>query len=278
LVLLMLWLEYRVRSRGAYYSRGSASLRNVKAIKLGIWKFPALIFCSLITFLGVLLPIVITLFWLIQGFHSGYSFTNLFPATINSITASGLAAIATTILALPIAILSVRFPSRFIAIVESFTYVCFGVPGIVVALSLVFFGANYLPMLYQTLGMLIFAFVVLFLQQSVGTVRSSLLQVNPQIEEAARSLGKTPLQTLRYVTLPLVSPGIVSGAVLVFLTAIKELPATIMLAPIEFDTLAVKIWKATENVDFADAAAASLMILLVSIISTFLVLSQEKGN
>ncbi|MBW4671651.1 MAG: iron ABC transporter permease [Cyanomargarita calcarea GSE-NOS-MK-12-04C] len=278
LVLLMLWLEYRVRSRGAYYSRGSASLRNVKAIKLGIWKFPALLFCSLIAFLGVVLPIVITLFWLIQGLQNGYSFTNLFPATLNSITASGLAAIATTILALPIAILSVRFPSRFIATVESFTYVCFGVPGIVVALSLVFFGANYLPMLYQTLGMLIFAFVVLFLQQSVGTVRSSLLQVNPQIEEAARSLGKTPWQTLKYVTLPLVSPGIVSGAVLVFLTAIKELPATIMLAPIEFDTLAVKIWKATENVDFADAAAASLMILLVSIISTFLVLSQEKKN
>jgi iron(III) transport system permease protein len=276
LVLFILWLEYKVRSRAAYYSRGSGSLRHVKTIKLGIWKFPAICFCFFITFLGVVLPLIVISFWLIQGINSGYTFSNLLPATLNSITASGLAAIATTIFALPIAILSVRFPSRFIAAVESFAYVCFGVPGIVVALSLVFFGANYLPMLYQTLEMLIFAFVVLFLQQSAGTIRNSLLQVNPQIEEAARSLGKTPWQTLTYITLPLVSPGIISGSVLVFLTVIKELPATIMLAPIGFDTLAVEIWKATENVDFADAAAASLAILLVSIASTFLVLSQEK--
>ncbi|MEM6751660.1 MAG: ABC transporter permease subunit, partial [Cyanobacteria bacterium P01_C01_bin.38] len=106
----------------------------------------------------------------------------------------------------------------------------------------------------------------------------SLLQVNPQIEEASRSLGKSSWQTLKEVTLPLVSPGILSGTVLVFLTAMKELPATMLLSPIGFDTLAVEIWKATENVDFADAAAASIMILIVSMTSTFFVLSQEKVN
>ena len=148
-------------------------------------------------------------------------------------------------------------------------------PGIVVALSLVFIGANYLPWLYQTLPMLVFAYLVLFVSQSVGTVRSSLLQVNPQLEESARSLGKTPWQTLKKVTLPLVCPGILSGAALVFLTAIKELPATLLLAPIGFNTLATHVWQATENVSFSDAAVGALAMLVVSISSTLVVLSQS---
>ncbi|WP_244141943.1 ABC transporter permease [aff. Roholtiella sp. LEGE 12411] len=276
LVLLILWLEYRMRSRAAYYSRGSASLRPPKIVKLGIWKWPALGFCLSITSLGVLLPVGITLFWLIRGLSNGYNFPNLLPSILNSVGASGLAALAITIFALPVAILSVRFPSKITAIIERCSYIGFGVPGIVVALSLVFFGANYLPALYQTLPMLIFAYLVLFLPQSLGTVRSCLLQVNPQIEESARSLGRTAWQTLREITLPLVQSGVLSGAVLVFLTAIKELPATMLLAPIGFSTLAVQIWQATENVDFADAAAASLAMLLVSMGSTLLVLSQEN--
>lgn len=276
LVLLILWLEYRMRSRAAYYSRGSASLRPPKTMKLGIWKWPAFGFCLSITSLGIVLPVGITLFWLIRGFNSGYTFPNLLPTVLNSIGAAGLAALATTIFALPVAILAVRFPNKITAIIERCSYIGFGVPGIVLALSLVFFGANYLPALYQTLPMLIFAYLVLFLPQSVGTVRSSLLQVNPQLEESARSLGRNAWQTLREVTLPLVQPGVLSGAVLVFLTAIKELPATILLAPIGFSTLAMQIWQATENVDFADAAAASLAMLLVSMGSTLLVLSQEN--
>ncbi|MBD2342921.1 ABC transporter permease [Anabaena subtropica] len=276
LVLLILWLEYRMRSRAAYYSRGSASLRPPKIVKLGIWKWPAVGFCLLITSLGVVLPVSITIFWLIRGFNTGYTFPNLLPSISNSVWAAGLAALATTIFALPVAILSVRFPTKISAIIERFSYISFGVPGIVIALSLVFFGANYLPWLYQTLPMLIFAYLVLFLPQSVGTVRSSLLQVNPQLEESARSLGRTPWQALQEITLPLVRSGILSGAVLVFLTAIKELPATMLLAPIGFNTLAVQIWQATENVDFADAASASLAMLLVSMGSTLLLLSQEN--
>jgi iron(III) transport system permease protein len=276
LVLLILWLEYRARSRAAYYSRGSTSQRPPKVLRLGRWKWPAVAFCAVVTAIALVLPVGITVFWLIRGLHNGYSFPNLVPAALNSILASGITAGVATLFALPVAILSVRFPGRITSIIERCSYIGFGLPGIVVALSLVFFGANYLPQLYQTLPMLVFAYLVLFLPQSVGTVRSSLLQVNPQLEESARSLGRTSWQTLREVTLPLVRPGVIAGGMLVFLTAIKELPATLLLAPIGFETLAVKIWKATENVEFAEAATGSLFMLLVSIGSTLLLLSQER--
>jgi iron(III) transport system permease protein len=275
LVLVILWLEYRMRTQAVYYTRGSAARRAPKAIKLGAWKWLALAFCTAIALMGLVLPVGTSIYWLWQGLRGGYRLPDLMPIALNSIWASGLGAIAATVFALPIAILSVRYPGRMTTTIERCSYIGFGLPGIVVALSLVFFGANYVPWLYQTIFMLGFAYLVLYLPQSVGTIRSSLLQVNPQLEESARSLGRTAWQTLQEITLPLVRPGVVSGAVLVFLTALKELPATMLLAPIGFNTLAIQIWTATQNVAFAEAAASSLTLLVVSFGSTLLVLSRS---
>jgi iron(III) transport system permease protein len=276
LVSVVLLLEYRVRSRAAYYSRGSASLRSPQITKLGVWKFPAIIFCAIVTGLGVVLPVGITAFWLFYDFAPDYDFANLLTAGTNSLLVAGLAAAVTIFFALPVSILAVRFPSKITATIERASYLSFGIPGIAIALSLVFFGANYAPWLYQTLPMLIFAYLILFLPQSIGTVRSALLQVHPHLEESARSLGKNPRQTIWQVVVPLVRNGILSGAILVFLTAIKELPATMLLAPIEFDTLATQIWQATENVSFGDAAWAALLLLLISMGATLSILSYEN--
>jgi iron(III) transport system permease protein len=295
-VLLLLWVEHRLqtgrvfpspsdpptRSRRAYYNP-SAGNHSKTLIRLGWWTFPALLLCGSVVGLSLVLPIGVTLFWLVrgfvvQGFSEIASPQRLLVLAWHSIWAAGLAAVVATLCALPIAILAVRFPSRLTSAIERCSYICFALPGILIALSLVFWGANYLPGLYQTLPMLVFAYLVMFLPQAVGTVRASLLQLHPQLEESARSLGRTPWQTLQAITLPLVRPGIISGAVLVFLTAIKELPATMLLAPIEFDTLAVHIWKATESISYADAAAGSLIMLFVSMGSTLLLLTQTRLN
>jgi iron(III) transport system permease protein len=281
LVWLILWLEYRARTGAAYYSSHSGGGRptsqvSLRQVSLGWWKWPAIAFCSLITFLGLVLPIAISGLWLWRGLNAGNMPPNFFPAAANSLLAASLAAIAATLFAIPVAILSVRFPGALAILIERCTYIGFGLPGIVVALSLVFLGAQYLPSVYQTLPMLIFAYLILFLPQSVGTIRSSLLQINPGLEESARILGRSPWQTIQEITIPLVSPGVVGGGLLVFLTAIKELPATMLLAPIGFRTLATEIWNATEDVAFADAAAASLSLLMVSTVSTLVLLKQKK--
>lgn len=276
LVLVILWLEYRVRSRATYYYRSTA--RGPRAlVRLGQWKWPALAFCATVSGLSVGLPLGVTLFWLLRGLRAGALPWSVWHPAVNSAGSAGLAALVITLFALPVAILSVRFPGPVTTLIERCSYIGFGLPGIVVALSLVFFGANYLPWLYQTLPMLVFAYLVLFLPQSVGAIRSSLLQVNPQLEESARILGRSPWQTVKEVTLPLVSSGLLSGSVLIFLTAIKELPATLLLAPIGFDTLATQIWQATENVSFTDAAAGSLAMLLISTGPTLVVLFQERS-
>jgi iron(III) transport system permease protein len=285
LILVILILEYRARTKAKYYSRGSGFQQKQRVIPLGKWKGLAIGFCILVTLTTLVLPVGVIGFWLYRGMVLGGAGLDLFQGTLsyafNSVYAAGLAALVSTLFALPIAILTVRFPSRFSSALEVCSYLGFGMPGIVVALSLVFFGANYLPFIYQKLPILIFAYLILFLPQSVGMVRNSLLQVSPTLEESARCLGRTPWQTIRDVVIPLVRPGMIGGAMLIFLTAIKELPATLLLAPIGFRTLAIQVWLATaEDAAFSQAAAAALVILAVCTVSTLAILSQEQrqGN
>ncbi len=102
------------------------------------------------------------------------------------------------------------------------------------------------------------------------------MQTSPRLEEAARGLGLNRRQVLGRVTLPLLRPGILAGAALVFLTTIKELPATLLLGPTGFTTLATQIWSATDEAFFARAAAPALLLLAVSATSIVIILGQEK--
>ena len=178
--------------------------------------------------------------------------------------------------ALPIATLSVRYPGLLSSLLERITYVGFALPGIAIALGLVFFGVNYAPPLYQTTGMLIFAYVILYISPAVGAARTSLLQVSPRVEEAARGLGRTPIGVFSSVTLPLVTPGVLSGAALVFLLVMKELPATLILSPIGFNTLATIIWAAASEAFFARAAAPALLLILASSIPLAFLMLRER--
>jgi iron(III) transport system permease protein len=214
----------------------------------------------------------------VRGLLAGESLVPLWEALLNSVRAAGLAAVAAALLALPVAYLAVRFASPFSLAVFNLAYIGNGLPGIVIALSLVFFGANYAPMLYQTLVMLIFAYVVRFLPEAAGTLRAGLLQISPRLEEAARTLGFSRRQAIQRVTIPLLQPGIWAGVALVFLSTIKELPATLLLGPIGFSTLATQIWSATSEAFYTRAAAPALILLVVSGLSIVFILRQEERS
>ena len=131
-------------------------------------------------------------------------------------------------------------------------------------MALVFFAIGFATPFYQTAVLLIFAYVVLFMPAALGPVRTSLLQVRPSIEEVARSLHRSPVRVLTSVTLPLLRTGILAGAAMVFLLTMKELPATLILSPTGFTTLATSIWSAASEAFFARAAAPSLLLILVT--------------
>jgi iron(III) transport system permease protein len=123
--------------------------------------------------------------------------------------------------------------------------------------------------------MLLLAYAILFLPQAIGSLRAGLLQIPPALEEAARSLGRHPVAVFWWITAPLLRPAFLAGASLVFLTAMKELPATLILAPIGFRTLATDIWSAVSEVFFARAAAPTLLLILLSSVPMTLFMLRE---
>nr|WP_290665876.1 iron ABC transporter permease [Ardenticatena sp.] len=264
LTLVLLVIEARIRGRARYHRAAVGAARRAKVVRLGRWRWPALAFCASIVLLALVLPAAVLLYWLVRGWLAGEEFVSLWGPLRNSLSVSAIAALVTTAFALPIAFVEVRWPSHLSRFVERATYIGYALPGIVIALALVFFGVRFARPIYQTIWLLILAYVVLFLPQAVGAIRSSLLQVNPAVEEAARSLGRKPWEVLVYITLPLVRPGLVAAFGLVFLTTMKELPATLILGPFDFKTLATVVWGAVSEAFFARAAAPALLIILAS--------------
>ena len=276
LALGILVLESRTRGRSQYYRNGTGVTRPPRTISLGRWRWLALAFCTAVVLVSLVTPMSVLGFWVIRGVSAGEPLLLFWSHARNSLYVSGLAALVTVVAALPIATLAVRYPSRGSGLLERFSYLGFSLPGIAVALALVFFGVRYATLLYQTLGLLIFAYVILFLPTAVGSVRASLLQVNPALEEAARSLGRAPFSVFSSITLPLVRSGILAGAALVFLLTMKELPATLILGPIGFKTLATSIWGSAEEAFFARAAAEGLLLILASSVPMAFLLRREE--
>ena len=276
LAITLLLVEYLTRGKSRYYRVDQGVARPAERVPLGRWKWPAFGFCCLVTLLSMALPIGVLVYWVGRGVAAGEPLLLLWRATGNSLLVSALAAVVSLVAAFPIATLAVRHPGPLSSLLERITYVGFALPGIAVALGLVFFGANFARFLYQDLSLLIFAYMVLFLPAAVGSIRASVLQVNPRVEDAARSLGSTPLQVFASVTLPLVRPGLLSGAAIVFLLTMKELPATLILRPTGFPTLATSIWSAASEAFFAQAAAPALLLILASSVPLAFLMFRER--
>lgn len=270
--LFILAIESRIRGRQIPSGGGTA---HGYRYGLGKWRWPAAFGFGSFTALSILVPIGILGLWLVRAGPSGDAGGFKLIYIFNSVSVSAAAALIAATAAIPVAYLAVRHHGRFAELLARATYVGYAVPGVVIGLALVFFGARYITPLYQTLPLLIFAYVVRFLPQSVGTTRASLLQIDPDLHAAARVLGRPPRKAFKEITLPLIAPGILAGAALVFLTTMKELPATLMLRPTGFETLVVRIWRA-ESAGYVGAAAVpALILVVVSGLSMLVLLSQE---
>ncbi|HSO01165.1 MAG TPA: iron ABC transporter permease, partial [Gaiellaceae bacterium] len=259
LTALVLVLESRWRRRVSRTGPGTA--RQPRPHRLGRWRWPAVAYCATVVGAFLAVPAAVLVYWLARGIDRAEV---PWREALNSMTASGLAAVVAAVAAVPVALLAMRYPSRLTRLLERLSFAGNALPGIVIALSLVFFAANYASPLYQTLALLVFAYVVRFLPQALAGVESSLASVGPRVEEAARALGRGPVSVALTVTVPLVRSGIFAGAALVFLSAMKELPATLLLRPIGFETLATEIWKLTSVGAYSRAALPALVLILVS--------------
>jgi iron(III) transport system permease protein len=273
LVLAILYFEGRSRGRGVYFthrpSRKPALVSPTASRSLLVYGFlGGLVLAALI------LPVVVLVAWLVRGLSRGQGLEIPWGAVGGSLSGSTAAALLAIVAALPVIILTVRYRSRLSAWLDRGVYVVFSLPHITVALAMVFFGATYLGPLYQSFAVLVIVYAVLFLAQATGPGGTALLQVNPHLEEASRGLGKSTEATIRRITLPLMWRGLLAGGLLVWLTTMKELPATLLLRPTGFTTLAVRIWSSANELLYAQAAVSALVLLIVSALPMYLVVSR----
>ena len=280
LVIVMLGLlliSSRLRSARAVHRLGPGTLRPASPYRLGHWRWPALGFCALVATLAFALPVGVLVYWASEGISTGA--TPLSRAAAlggNSLLVSAGAAGLGALAALAIAVLAVRHPGRLSGLLERASHAGYALPGILVALALVFFATRLVPPLYQSTALLVFGLTIHYLPLGIGPIVAALLQVSPRVEEAARGLGRSRAEVFRTVTVPLARGGVLAGAALIFLHAMKELPATLILAPLGFETLATDIWTQTSFGFYEASAIPALLLLAVAAAPVYLL--SERGS
>ncbi len=249
---------------------GGRTPRPASPVELGRWKWPAMTGLAMLAAVNLALPLGLILFWAVRARLAGLPLGTAWGAAANSLTAAAAAAVVATLLALAVAWWRERYPGPWATVVERLARAGYALPGLVIALALVFFAARWARPVYQSLALLVAAYVIRFLPEALAAARAALAAVPPRLEEAARTLGRAPVQVLREVTLPLMRRGLLAGLGLVFLTSMKELPATLILRPIGFDTLATRVWTYAAEGVYSRAAVPALLLVAVSALPVYL--------
>jgi len=311
--LILVTLESRARGRAGAVRIGSGVGRNRRNTASPRAVVGAVVASLSIIGVGLGVPVVSVISWLGRETQRSVPWADVRGAILDSFLIGLLTAIATILVALPVGIAASRYRSRFssaverstyvthalpgivIAIsvvyagivgiaasryrsrfssaVERSTYVTHALPGIVIAISVVYAGIRLLRPWYQKLPLLVLGQLLIFLPLAVAAIRNSIEQSSARIEEAAKSLGAGTMATIRRVTVPLALPGIGAAAALTMLNAMKELPTTLLLRPTGWETLATSIWKYSTVSDYSAVGPYALTLMIVTAVPTAIVTS-----
>lgn len=277
LCLVLLVTELGLRGRGRYARVDSGSARPPAVAPLGRARWAVSAGFAGLIGLSLGLPLLTLVYWVATGSSAGIDLGAVLAATGTSLKLGLGAAALTTLLALPVSVLSVRHPSRTAIVLERATYLPFALPGIVVALSLIVLSIDYFPALYGTTQLLIVAYAILSLPLALVATRAALAQAPPVHEEIARSLGCRPLAAMARVTLPRILPGLGAAAALVFLATVTELTATLLLAPIGTQTLATQFWAKASTLSYGAAGPYAALMVAISALPTYMLTRRLGG-
>jgi iron(III) transport system permease protein len=272
---VFIWAEQRTQGKGSYFTR--SAMRPPPRYHLdSLERVGAITVLGTTAVIGVVLPVAALASWLVRGVSSGADVFIPWKAIGGSLTAGTMAAILAMVGAVPIVILTVRYASKATRWVDRGVFTMFSLPHITIAIAVIAFTIRYATPVYQSILVLSIVYASMFLAQATSAAKASLLQVNPALEDASRSLGRGPIATYLNVTFPLMARGLLAGGALVFVTTLKELPVTLLLSPPGFTTLAVRIWSAADEGLFARAAASSLILIGVSILPVYYLSIRSK--
>jgi iron(III) transport system permease protein len=274
--LALLQLESVLRGKERYARVGSGASRMLLRRRLGWSAGPCILLPAVIAALSLGVPLITLGRWLIIGGGAVWLHSNIAAALSETLMFALAGGLIATAAAMPMAWLSVRVHGRLARFLEGCHYYTGSLPGVVVALALVAITVRLAFPLYQTVATVLLAYVLLFLPRAMVGLRSSLTQAPVELEQAAMSLGRTPLRAVIGTTFRLAAPGVAASMALVALGITTELTATLMLAPNGTRTLATEFWSLTSELDYSAAAPYALAMVLLSLPLTLLLQAQSK--
>ncbi|WP_423189346.1 ABC transporter permease [Alkalibacterium sp. f15] len=271
ITVIVLLIEKLMKKRKAYYqTKGIA--KESQTLSLGKYKHVSLLYVIFIFLISVALPIIVLVYWTMIGAGSGLIDSSIFEYTLNSFQIAGATAGLSMILSVPLVYLYSRHHSVVSSLIYKLSYTGYALPGVIVALGLVFIFNNHIPFLYNTVFLVIIAQLIRFMPQVLQSGETAMNMISPRIDESARSLGHSTWKVIFFITLPAILPGLLAGGALVFVSSLKELPVTLMLRPPGFDTLAIRVYYQASEAIYAQAAPGALIIILVSILPLYYLL------
>ncbi len=274
LTILLLVIEPALRGKS---SPTDARVRRTSLVNLGVFAPLAVLAASAWAFVSLLIPAFSLVRWNQTGL-SAVDAGEVIRALINSIGYALGGGIVAVIFGLAVSLLTVRWRSRLTVAFDRSIWLTHAVPGIVVALALVFLSNRLLPQIYQTSTLVLIAYLILFLPNAIAAMQTPISQAPRALDEIAASLGASRLQTVRRVLIPIAGPGILAGAALVSLSVLKELPATLLLRETGVETLATRLWNETSVSAYAAAAPYALLLVVVAGIPAWLLNRQVRNN
>jgi len=292
LTLGLIALERLLRGRARYHGALARGEAVVPRRLHGARAAAAAGLPALLLVLVLVGPVVQLAVWAVQSLGEGAAAADLGRAALTSVSLAGIAAVLAAAAATVVVYGRRTRPSRLGALAARAGTIGYAVPGTVVAVAVYtplawldrrildggreLLGVDVGLLFTGTIVGLVVAYVVRFQALAFFSVDARMRRVDPALDDAARSLGADANRVLADVHLPLLWPGVVTAALLVFVEAMKELPATALLRPLGGDTLAVAVWEATRDSRFDTAALPALLIVAVGLVPVVLAIRLSR--
>lgn len=285
-IVVLLILERWSRNRISSDKSSTTRFKRLNRYQLSGWKSGlAFTACFIPVLAGFILPVIL----LLEMFFSNMQYLDFefLELAFNTFTVSAITGFLAVSLALIMAYSARLNPSKWVKFFNRISSLGYAIPGSVIAVGVLIpfglfdntvdsffrehFGFSTGLLLSGTIFAMVFAYLVRFLSVSFGGVESSMEKITPSMDEAARGMGFNFSKILRKIHIPMMSGGLLTAGLLVFVDVMKELPATLIVRPFNFDTLAVQVYRYASDERLAESAGAALMIVLVGIIPVIII-------
>jgi iron(III) transport system permease protein len=279
LCVVLLFGEAWLRGNSNYARVGPGARRAPIRYRLGRSAPLVLGGLALVVAIGLGIPIGMLAYWFTQSSSAGYAAASeslhyLWPATLTSVGLGVGSAIVAVALSLPVAILVVRYRGRAATVLERASYLSFALPDLVAAIALAYAASHWARLLAGSVALLVIADAILFVPFAIVALRVTLGQIEPALEDSARSLGAGPLRSLRRVTIPLARPGLAAAGVLVFAFVLGDVSTAQVLLPAGMYTLGTEFQANSSTVAFAAAAPFAAVLIALSLMATYILMSR----